>query len=130
MSSQSGYVQWVLDGLVIESTTLEVLKETENNLPKNLTGKLLLGAIKFASGWYSVGNKVTGLNIYSSILPVETMVAMTQKGPGPCFDILLSCVTQDPLEFLVLDFSRVISHQDGFNRYIFQPFDSVPAVLH
>ena len=40
MSSQSGYVQWVIDGLVIENTTLEALKETENNIPKNLAGKL------------------------------------------------------------------------------------------
>ena len=85
MSGQSGHVQWAIDGRVVENTTLEVLQEEAENIPKNLAGKLLLGVNRFASGWFSVGNKVTGLNIYSSILPAETMVTMTQKGLSPCF---------------------------------------------
>ena len=51
MSSQSGHVQWVIDGRVVENTTLEALQEVSENIPKNLTGKLLLGANRFAPGW-------------------------------------------------------------------------------
>ena len=61
-----------------------MLKGTGDNLPKNLTGKLLLGAAKHANGWFSVGNKMTELNIFSSILPVEKMLTMTQKNSKHC----------------------------------------------
>ena len=79
VSSQTGHLQWVIDGSVVENTTIDVLKEMANIMPKNLTGKLLLGAFKSPSGWFSRGNKVTGLNIFSSTLPAETMVRLTQK---------------------------------------------------
>ena len=50
----------------------------------NLTGKLLLGVTKQVEGWFSVGNKVTKLNIFSSNVPVEEMVLMTQKNFNHC----------------------------------------------
>ena len=87
MSCQSGQVRWVIDGHVVENASLEVPEKVAQNIPMNLTGKLLLIiANRFATGWFSVGNKVTDLNIFSSILPVETMVEMTQKGRSQCSD--------------------------------------------
>ena len=84
ISSLSGQVQWVIDGRIVENTTLEVLKEVSQNIPKNLTGNLILGAGKFASGWFSIGNKVTGLNIFSSILSLDEMVKMTHESRNHC----------------------------------------------
>ena len=86
MSTQSGHVEWVIDGVVVVNTKLEVLKEAANIIPKNLTGNLLLGAGKFVSGWLSIGNTVTGLNIFSSALSAETMVRLTQKRIKYCND--------------------------------------------
>ena len=54
VSTHSGHVEWVIDGQVVENTTLEVIKETGNNFPKNLTGKLVIGAGKYFSGWKSL----------------------------------------------------------------------------
>ena len=53
------------------------LKESLN-LPKNLSGKLILGAVFYTGKWYSVSNKVTNLNIFSSFLSVEDMKSITQ----------------------------------------------------
>ena len=84
VSSQTGHLQWVIDGSVVENTTIDVLKEMANIMPKNLTGKLLLGAGEGPSGWFAFENKVTGLNIFSSTLSAETMVRLTQKSSDHC----------------------------------------------
>ena len=47
-------------------------------LPKNMSGRLILGARPYGGKWNSMSNKVTGLNIFSSRLSVGEMARMTQ----------------------------------------------------
>ena len=47
-------------------------------LPKDLTGKLILGATFYGGKWYPKSNKVTNLNIFSSSMSVAEMKSMTQ----------------------------------------------------
>ena len=73
----AGYVAWIVEGVRIISMESDKLKES-SKLPKNLSGKLILGAVFYAGKWYSVSNKVTNLNIFSSFLSVEDMKSITQ----------------------------------------------------
>ena len=66
-----------MEGVLIISMESDKLKES-SKLPKNLSGKLILGAVSYVGKWYSVSNKVTNLNIFSSFLSVEDMKSITQ----------------------------------------------------
>ena len=77
INSASGSIDWVVEGVLILSLTSEKLKDTLK-IPKNLSGKLILGAQPYAGKWKSVSNKVTQLNIFSSSLSVEEMKSMTK----------------------------------------------------
>ena len=82
-------VEWVIDGEVIESANMseswsKASQEAKESRPLNLSGKIILGAIQTPSGWVSPGNKVTNLNIFSSALPLETMIRMTKPGGDDC----------------------------------------------
>ena len=57
----------------------KALKEAADNRPTDLTGKLLLGIRNAQSGWSSRSNKVTNLNIFSSLLSIERMENMTSS---------------------------------------------------
>ena len=89
ISFETRMIEWVLDGEVMVSTNMsENLRvpseEAERNRPSNLSGKILLGVIETPSGWVSPGNKVTNLNIFSSALPLETMIRITKPGGENC----------------------------------------------
>ena len=60
------------------------LREAAHTRPENLTGRVLLGAYKARSGWISLSNKVTNLNIFSTLLTIEKMVRMTLGGVEEC----------------------------------------------
>ena len=64
---------------------MESIKQNAPNHPSDLSGRLLLGKIKFASqNWGSMKNKVTMLNIFSSILPIDKMQKLTTGGEERC----------------------------------------------
>ena len=77
INSTSGSVNWVVEGVLVMSMESEKLKQSLK-LPKDLSRKLILGAISWGGQWKSVSNKVTNLNIFSSPLPVEEMKNMTE----------------------------------------------------
>ena len=88
-SFENGMVEWVIDGKVaasvnITETLREESKEALKNMPANLTGKIILGAIETPGGWVSPGNRVTNLNIFASALSTEKTISMTTPGGDNC----------------------------------------------
>ena len=81
-NTESGLLRWVVNGKLLEETTTETLKENSGQKPKSLAGKLLIGPNKWIAGWTANSNKVTNLNIFTSILTVEKMEKMTSGRAG------------------------------------------------
>ena len=81
INTTSGTFKWVVEGVLISDDVSEELADSFK-LSKNTT--LILGAFSYADNWYSVSNKVTNLNIFSSLLSIETMKSMTR--PGSCIE--------------------------------------------
>ena len=80
-----GQIQWVLNGQIVADKKVESIKQNAPNHPSDLSGRLLLGKIKFASQkWGSMKNKVTMLNVFSSILPIDKMQKLTISGEERC----------------------------------------------
>ena len=77
VNSVSGSISWVVEGVSILSMESEKLKSSLK-LPRNLSGKLILGSMSYGGKWYSVSNKVTNLNIFSSSLSLEELKNMTK----------------------------------------------------
>ena len=83
VSTESGLVQWVVDGHIVEDETKEVLKESSEDSPTNLSGKILLGADYGPQGWKAMSHKTTSVNIFSSALSIKKMQSITgAKGCG------------------------------------------------
>ena len=78
INTTSGLIQFVLDGVSVLTVNPE---EIQGSSP-TLTGNLILGALNFGGHWYSVSNKVTNLNIFSTFLSEERMKNIT--GDGDC----------------------------------------------
>ena len=72
--SSSGLINWVVEGRPI---LLSEKLKSPLNFPKNLGGKLIMGALSFGGKWKSVSSNLTNLNIFSSALPIEKMKNMT-----------------------------------------------------
>ena len=82
INSDSGLLQWVVDGILVEDTTVDVLRDTKANMPLDLTGKIVLGAYQSVSTkkWRNFWpNQVTNLNIFSTALEIEAMVENTKS---------------------------------------------------
>ena len=78
INSTSQLILWVVDGvLALTMSTADVPNLTM--IPKNLTGKILLGAKSYGGNWDVTRNKVTNLNIFSSQLSVTRMKSMTRS---------------------------------------------------
>ena len=77
INTASGSINWVVEGVLVMSMESQKLKDSLK-LPKDLSGRLILGAVLYGGKWKSVSNKVTNLNIYSASLSVEEMKRMTQ----------------------------------------------------
>ena len=77
IDSESGLLQWVVDGVLVHNATLELLRNNSANKPKDLTGKIVLGAFQSGSSkkWQDtwLSNQVANLNIFSSILTIKEM---------------------------------------------------------
>ena len=80
--SEKDFLQWVVDGTLIENGTVDLLIEHKANKPSDLSGKIVLGAFqslgtkKWEDSWLS--NQVTNLNIFSRILTIKEMVEITK----------------------------------------------------
>ena len=86
INKEAGLIQWVVNGeLVLEVKSEEFI--SLELIPKNLTGKLILGAnsYKDSTEWYAESNKVTNINIFSFFISQEKMEEMT-RGQGDCVE--------------------------------------------
>ena len=84
LSTESGLVQWVVEGHLLLNNTFEVLTE-ENVLPHGLAGRLLHGLLQWENHWYTSDGKISNVNIFSSALSIEAMRGITSEGMnGEC----------------------------------------------
>ena len=84
VDSTSGMVQWVVDGILVENRTFDNLRVSK--IPTNLSGKIILGAYQSPiKSWQVFSNKLTNLNIFSSLLPLPEMQRKT-KGEEVCLE--------------------------------------------
>ena len=78
INSTSQLIFCVVDGvLALTMPTADVPNLTM--IPKNLTGKILLGAKSYGGNWDVTRKKVTNLNIFSTPLSVTRMKSMTRS---------------------------------------------------
>ena len=94
VSTESDLVRWVVDGHLVEDIMVDSIRNASANRPTDITGNIVLGAgqgrpWRWGSEWYASSNKVTNLNIFSSLLPIERMVRMTSGGGEECGEGLL-----------------------------------------
>ena len=74
VNSESGLLQWVVDGVLVENATFAHVKNAKNK-PTDLTGKIVLGAWQSsgAKKWISESNQVRNLDIFSTALSIGEM---------------------------------------------------------
>ena len=85
LTTQSGHVQWAVDGQVVFDEVIAQVQGMAGNRPTDLTGRITLGTVLWSTGgWETKNNKVTNLNVFSSALPLERMTAMTVAGGKEC----------------------------------------------
>ena len=79
VNTTSGFIHWMVDGtLVLNGHFIEV--KNSKSRPKDLSRRLILGAQSYGGHWTASAQKVTNLEIFSSLLPVEKMKIMTRGG--------------------------------------------------
>ena len=81
INSESGLLQWVVDGILVENTSVGALRDTNADKPKNLTGKIVLGAYQSNSKrWqdFRLSSQVSNLNIFSTALEIGDMIENTR----------------------------------------------------
>ena len=64
------------------ATISDTLRKAVDRVPTNLSGKIIVGAVKHTAGWKSTNTRMTSLNIFSSALSVERMKANTEHNGG------------------------------------------------
>ena len=80
INTESGLLQWVVNGLLVENSTFEELKDAKM-FPTDLSRKIILGASQSPNGaWWSVSNKVADLNIFAGALSPQRMQMQTKAG--------------------------------------------------
>ena len=79
VDSDSGLLQWVVDGTLVENTTVAHIKDSKNK-PTDLTDKIVLGAWQYSGSkkWGAMSNRVTNLNIFSDTLTIGAMKQYTK----------------------------------------------------
>ena len=84
VNTQSGMIQVVVDGHVVEDKVYQEMVASIGNRPTNLTGRIVLGA-GWANGvWGSDPSKKTNVNVFSSSLSIERMESITRGGGEEC----------------------------------------------
>ena len=78
LNTVTGSVQWVARGELVDNSTLP---EITNNVPTDLSGKVILGSYFISVKWRSSRSKLTKFEVFSSALSVEKMMKFT-KGEG------------------------------------------------
>ena len=85
LSFDTGLIQWAVDGQLVEDKTHDLLrKESTLRRPRDLNGRILLGAMEASYGWSTVRNLVTDLNVFSSALSIDRMKMLTAPGREDC----------------------------------------------
>ena len=79
INTTSGLSHWVVEGTLVMSNISEEVKNSRNR-PRDLKGKLILGARSYSGLWQAASSKVTNLNIFSSALSIEKMTRTTRAG--------------------------------------------------
>ena len=80
INTESGLLQWVVNGLLVENSTLEELKDAKM-FPTDLSRKIILGASQSPNGaWWALSNKVADLNIFAGALSPHSMQMQTKAG--------------------------------------------------
>ena len=92
INSETGHLQWVADGSLVDNATVSQLKDVKNK-PTDLSGKIVLGAFQHTASkkWtlsYSFHNQITNLNIYSTALTIKEMQQNTIQNCGLVGDYL------------------------------------------
>ena len=78
VNTTSGLVQWVVEGTLLLTVVSEEVKNSKRR-PKDLSNKLVLGALSYGGAWEAAIQSVRNLNIFSSSVPIEKMKSMTEK---------------------------------------------------
>ena len=65
---------------MVLDTTSDILSVVADNLPTDLSEKILLGATKERSGWKQNIFKVADINVFSTALSEDLMKAVTKAG--------------------------------------------------
>ena len=79
VNATSGLINWVVEGTLVFSSEFEEMKNSKSQ-PKDLGKKIVLGAESYGGSWFAAPEKVTNLNIFSSLLSLEKMKSMTKGG--------------------------------------------------
>ena len=79
VNTTSGLIHWVLEGTLVLADKFAEVKQSKNR-PKDLSRKLVLGASLYGGSWTASTEKVTNLNIFSSLLTIEKMESLTKGG--------------------------------------------------
>ena len=81
VNTESGLLQWVVDGALVENATVAQVKDSKNK-PSDLTGKIVLGTWQWngSKKWETTSNRVTNLNVYSTALTAGEMQQHTIGG--------------------------------------------------
>ena len=77
LSTESGLVRWVVNGQAVEDVKRDVLKEAASDKPRDLNGKILIGATYTPTGWKSLSHKTSSVNIFASALSLGAMEEIT-----------------------------------------------------
>ena len=82
----SGLIQYVVEGALVLTTISEEVRDSKRQ-PKDLSRKLILGAISYGGSVYiTQGQKVTNLNMTQLLL-----LGKFEYGGGPIFKVVLEC---------------------------------------
>ena len=124
ISSQRKLLRWVMNGIILEDKTVESISTIMKNQPTNLTGKYLIGATRYASGWQPPRHKTSNVNLFASLLSVEKMQDLTRPG-GQCVaagDYLdwqkAEWQLYNGAELETLDAEEMCAEESGINIYM------------
>ena len=122
LNTVSGLVQWVARGELMDNRTFP---EITNNVPTDLSGKVILGSCYFTTDavWVQSSNKLTKLEIFSSALAVEKMTEFT-TGMGCGYDG--DYLGWDEMEWNFHGGAK-IEHLEAKETCTVQPFDYYAA---
>ena len=73
----TGHMLIVVNGHIIIDQVIEEFVNSTNEKPKSLQGRLSLFKNFYSGFWYQSRQRLTNLNVYSSVLKVDEMISLT-----------------------------------------------------